>query len=208
MTVVLAAHTWANNAAMIADVAQLGYLDGHVLDASYGLGRFWTRWKPEQFTAHDIDPAKAPDGPADFRALDYPDAHFDAVVLDGPYKLNGTPTEAIDAPYGVHVPATRDERMALCVAGIVECARVARTHLLVKCQDQVNGGKVRWQTRIFADIGEECGFRLVDRFDLLGKHRPQPMEGRRQEHAHGRPSTLLVFRREGPPPVASLPLGC
>ena len=73
--------------------------------------------------------------------------------------------------------------------------------MFLKCQDQVCSGAIRWQTRLFADYAEGQGLRLVDRFDLLGKGRPQPKRTRKdgkpskQQHAYGRPSTLLVFRK-------------
>jgi hypothetical protein len=196
--VVVAAKAWPSNAHLIADVARLGYLDGRVLDPTYGRGKWWTIWQPDVLTMSDIaPPADSPATRADFTNLWHADGTFDAVAFDPPYKLNGRPDPTVDEPYGVHQPATRDERMQLCRDGIAECARVLkpRGYLLVKCQDQVNGGKVRWQTIDFTMHAAAHGLTLVDRFDLLGKHRPQPMDGRRQEHAHGRPSTLLVFRK-------------
>jgi hypothetical protein len=51
---------------------------------------------------------------------------------------------------------------------------------------------VRWLTLDCADHARSVGLELVDRFDMLSGGRSQP-PGRRQVHAHGRPSTLLVF---------------
>ena len=65
--------------------------------------------------------------------------------------------------------------------------------LLIKCQDQVVSGAVRWQTRIFADHAEAQGFQLVDALHVQGS-RPQP-DGRRQVHARRDYSTLLVLER-------------
>lgn len=80
--------------------------------------------------------------------------------------------------------------------GITECLRVLKPggHLLLKCQDQVNGGKVRWQTIEFAGHAEQAGPAvLVDMLHMLGG-RPQP-EGRSQQHARRNMSTLLVLRK-------------
>lgn len=197
--VVLAAYPWRNNAELIADVARLGYLDGRVLDVTYGLGTFWKVWRPADFTACDLEPAKSPIG----RSVDFTNLlpvlgarSFDAIVLDPPYKLNGTPDGAIDGRFGVHEVTTAQGRIDLMLAGVTECSHflAAGGRLLVKCQDQVNAGRMWWQTDLVTARARECGLVKVDRFDLLGKHRPQPMGGRRQQHAHGRPSTLLVFR--------------
>lgn len=193
----LAADRWKSNAELIADVAQLGYLDGHVLDCTYGRGVFWKAWAPERLTFHDL----RLDG-VDFRSLPYGRGIFDASVIDGPYKLNGTSSEP-DIRYGVDVYTGPEGRHELICQGITECARVTKPlgYVLVKCQDQVCSGRVWWQTDIFTRHAEALGLGKVDRFDLLGKGRKQPERSRkdgnpsRQQHAHQRPSTLLVFRK-------------
>lgn len=225
------------NAELIAQAAELGYLraDWCVLDPTYGLGRFWTRFRPAALLGTDLDPAKSPTGhPVDFRRLPYPRNMFDAVVLDPPYQLNGTSSgsgpSAKDSDYGVTEYASPDERHALICDGITECVRVLRAArrvrvdrgrseldggiLLVKCQDQVCGGTVHWQTRIFAAHAEALGLVLEDQLHLPG-YRAQPprtrkhgdcngtgcdacVDGRvpsRQEHAARNYSTLLVLRK-------------
>ncbi len=186
-----------NNAELVRDCAELGYLrtEWTTLDATYGLGRFWKLWRPSNLTTSDLHtPA---DVAWDFTAIPAPDCHFDAVVFDPPYKLNGTSTgrgaASCDESYGVHRSDTWQGRHELINAGIRECARVAKRVLLVKCQDQVCSGKKRWQTREFADTAESCGFRLVDMLHVQGS-RPQPA-GRRQVHAQADYSTLLVLAR-------------
>jgi len=149
------------------------------LDPTYGsAGGFWRRWRPDHLVACDADPAKSPIGyPVDFTELHWPDRCFDAVVLDPPYKLNGTGgSHASDARYGVATSGTSwKSRHALINAGIAECARVLAPGgtLLVKCMDQVCGGAVRFQTREFADTAERAGCTLVDQLHLPG-WRPQP----------------------------------
>ena len=196
---VLAAHRWHTNGHMIADVAQLGYLDGRVFDATYGQGAFWKIWRPENLVTNDLHTDA--DHHYDFRMFPREwQSFFDAVVFDPPYKLNGTsrPQDfATDNPYGVAGPyVSAKARDALMVDGLIQCSWVTRRYLLVKCQDQVCSGHMHWQTVMMIDAARTWSMELVDRFDLLGKHRPQPMEGRQQKHAHGRPSTLLVFRKD------------
>lgn len=199
---VMAISTAKNNAELIAQCHQLGYLrdEWSTLDPTYGLGRFWALWRPIELVASDLDPAKSPQGVSiDFRSMPWPDGTFDAVVLDGPYKLNGTSTgrgaATSDADYGVTTWASWQDRHQLIRDGITECARVHNGvgFLLVKCQDQVCGGKVRWQTREFADHAESIGYRLVDVLHLPS-YRAQP-ECRRQEHARRNYSTLLVLEK-------------
>lgn len=195
MSAILAAHAWPTNAHLIEDVAALGHLraEWSTLDPTYGLGVFWKRWRPEALTCHDLDPAEAPHGPADFRALPYRADAFDAVVFDPPYKLNGTPSDA-EERYGTHKATRWQDRMALIERGVQECARVVKPggYLLVKCQDQVCSGKVRWQTDLVTNALELYGWEKVDRMDLLS-YRPQPA-GTSQVHARRNSSQLLVFR--------------
>ena len=191
--------TARNNAELIAQAAQLGYLPGPVLDATHGLGRFWSVHRPDDLTTMDLDPGRAGSVVGDFTALPFADRSFASVVLDPPYKLNGTSTgrgaAASDRDYGVAGAdwsrLSWQDRHALIRAGIGEAARVARRVVLVKCQDQVCSGRVRWQTREFADHAESLGCRLVDQLHLGGM-REQPA-GRRQVHARRNYSTLLVL---------------
>lgn len=200
MSPVMAISTAKNNAELIVECRALGYLrdDWSTLDPTYGLGRFWTLWRPPALTAHDLDPEKAPHGQQDFTDLPYSRGTFDAVVFDPPYKLNGTGgSHWSDESYGVAGPYEPwQDRMALCRAGITEASRVLRSDgmLLVKCQDQVCSGKVRWQTIDFTNHAVTLGFRLVDMLHLQS-YRAQP-EGRRQVHARRNYSTLLVLRKE------------
>lgn len=195
---VMAVHAWRSNAELIEACARLGYLrrDWLTLDPTYGKGTFWQQWRPSVLVGCDLDEEKSPLGRSvDFTSLPWPARVFDSVVFDPPYKLNGTPTTEVDERYGSHAPATREGRMGLLLDGFVECARVINNvgYLLVKCQDQVCGGKVRWQTLEIARQAAVSGFGLVDRLDLLS-YRPQPA-GRTQVHARRNTSTLLVFKR-------------
>ena len=194
-TAVMAMGTRRNNAELMADCAKLGYLTEPVLDATYGLGRMWRTHTPTLLFTNDRHTQA--DRHDDFRYLSFADGSFGSVVFDPPYKLNGTSTgrgpSAADSAYGVggdYVPVA--ERHRLIIDGIAECARVTNRWLLVKCADQVSSGKVWFQTRIFADAGEDCGLTLVDQLHVQG-YRPQPAI--RQVHARRDYSTLLVFRK-------------
>ena len=196
---------WPTNGHLIADVAELGWLKptDRILDPTWGIGVFWTEWQPVngKLIGTDLNPEKSPTGKSiDFTNLPFKDGMFDAVVFDPPYKLNGTPDPEVDARYGVDGKVDWKDRMDLIAVGVRECARVSRDRLLVKCMDQVCSGQVRWQTKWVTDAvtkknvatGELSGWRLADRFDMIGHSRKQPA-GRTQKHSYGRGSTLLVF---------------
>lgn len=197
MTVLAANPQNRTNAALMLDAKALGYLSDEmvILDPTYGRGGMWKFWRPNGLVAGDIDPQEFGQIRLDFTRMPFEDDSFDAVVFDPPYKLNGTPTSGdMDRRYGVHTTRRWQDRMELVKLGLTECIRVLRPkgHLLLKCQDQVCSGQVRWQTREFADFVEkESNLRLVDHLLLLGG-RPQP-EGRKQVHARRNHSSLLIF---------------
>lgn len=186
--VIRAAHNWPTNGHLIADVAKLGLIQPHhrTLDATYGEGVWWKVFRPSDLTILEVD----------FRNIHYDDETFDVVTLDPPYKLNGT-DQGEGWRYGVDIPMEWKAKMQMIREGITECERVLKRFgiLLLKCQDQVCSGKIRWQTIEFPRHAHAVGLDLIERFDYYGGYRPQPMTGRRQQHAHGRGSTLLIFKK-------------
>lgn len=162
---------YRDNSELIVACRDLGYLrdEWRTYDPTYGYGTFWKLWEPKVLVGTDLNPERSPGGESwDFRDVPLHDRAFDAVVFDPPYKLNGTPTAEVDERYGVDVYTRWQDKMQLCRDGIVELARLADKMLLIKCQDQVCSGKKRWQTREFADLAEEQGFRLRDMLHIEG----------------------------------------
>lgn len=187
---------WIDNADLMVDLFDLGYLtDDHpVLDCTYGMGAFWSRYRPEQLIGSDADSVKAPHITCSFTKLPFADGAVHTIVYDPPYKLNGSPDPEIDYRYGVHDYTRWQDRMALIYEGAVECARVlGKGFLLIKVQDQVVSGRKRWQTDLVTEACSIHKLRKVDRFDLPS-YRPQP-SGRVQRHSHSNTSQLLVFSK-------------
>lgn len=136
-----------DNAELMAAIAPM-YLDGSVLDVTYGDGKWWDRFTPDPFTYHDLHKV---DG-IDFCALPEADASVDTVCLDPPYVISGGEStgnldEAFRARYGIGMkrmggkrPIGRERRFeALLHDGLIECARVTRRFLLVKCMEFAQG---------------------------------------------------------------------
>jgi len=189
---------WKNNGEMIADAAAMGYVPGLVLDATYGRGTFWKTFRPERLVTNDIVVGRA-DHCYDFRHFPREwERTFDCVVLDAPYKLNGTPSgDENDKRYGVDVKAKVPRRLRMQHEGLIECERIVRVggFVLVKVQDQVASGRVHWMTRALPITAELHDLRLVDEFLYVTKKpRPQPVAN--QVHARRNVSSLLVFTHE------------
>jgi hypothetical protein len=212
------------NAELMVDCATLGYLDGSVIDMTYGLGRFWAKHHPAHLVTVDLDPTLNADIVADFTNLPFPDRSFRSAVFDPPYKLNGTSTgkgpATSDVDYGVGGGyASIAERHALIFAGMTEAARLVEVGgiVIVKCQDQVCSGDIQFQTDLVRDHGLTIGLRKIDVLHV-GGYRKQPARTRkhdacrghgcdgcvngriesRQQHAARDYSTAVVFERQRP----------
>ena len=193
---VMAAHAWGTNAEMIADIADLGYIGDTVLDATYGLGRFWSKYQPNNLISNDAHPLR---GDLSYDFTSFPEdweGQYDTVVFDPPYKLNGTPTLGkMDEDYGIATYTSLNDKLDLISRGVTECVRVTKAGgtILVKIQDQVASGRMWFQSDMVHDT--LCGIaNKVAVFHFLTKPRPQP-EGRRQINARNNYSTLLIFKK-------------
>lgn len=100
---------WKNNAEMIRDaVVPLRHLrpEWSTLDPTWGLGNFWSLWRPEMLVGSDINKEKAMLGSisnmiqADGTRLPFKDNTFDVVVNDGPYKCVSLDTEILTRTAG------------------------------------------------------------------------------------------------------------
>ncbi|WP_116996347.1 hypothetical protein [Desertimonas flava] len=195
------------NAELVEQCAELGYLrrEFRVLEPTWRNGRFWSRWQPDELYGSDLVTECSPVGRSiDARRLPWRDGWFDAVVVDGPYKLNGTSTgegpSASDVDYGVDRYNSVAGRHGLLADMMTEAHRVlapaARVRvdrgrhewvggiLLFKCQDQVCNQQIWWQTDIFTRHAETLGLVKVDSLMLEG-YREQPPRTRKHGDCHG-----------------------
>lgn len=151
-----------SNAALLEAVAPL-YLTGSVLDVTYGDGKWWDRFKPGLFTAHDLYKL---DG-VDFRALPEGDASVDTVCFDPPYVESGGRSKSsrkdfLDS-YGIsneYVPFGNIGK--LMVDGLTDVCRVAREFVLVKCMEFVAGAKFHDMPVTVTNRAAELGWRKHD----------------------------------------------
>lgn len=148
------------NADLIVEIKDL-YLTGTVLDVTYGRGRWWTRWKPQQFTGHDLDT----DG-VDFTNLPYADRSWGTVCYDPPYIIVGgresSTRKDFQAGFGINQPRKQSDLDALVLAGLAETARVAQDYLLVKCMDYVATATFTPMTYRIFDAATAIGLHLHD----------------------------------------------
>ena len=189
-----------SNAELIRRLAPL-YLTGTVLDVTYGKGRWWDLYRPEALAFHDL----ALDG-VDFRALPYEAGAFDTVTFDPPYVESGSRNTSSRTDFldGYGLGSDRDARVdpaetrGLMVGGLMECCRVARRFVLVKCMEYVAWHRFHDAPTTMIQAAGHAGWELHDRIvhatggGIGGGYRIR--EVKRCQRAH---SYLLVFTREG-----------
>ena len=128
-----------SNSDLMAAVAPF-YLTGSVCDLTYGEGKWWDRFTPDPFTAHD----KFKGDGVDFTALPEADNTYDTVCFDPPYVgTDGASSAAIADPTFQHRYGIGDATGGpsngnveqLIVDGVREACRVSRRWVLVKCME-------------------------------------------------------------------------
>lgn len=151
------------NADLIAGIAPL-YLAGSVLDVTYGRGMWWKRHRPDPFGFHDL----ALDG-IDFRHLPHADRSWDTVCFDPPYVPRHGADDATHVRdqdfrhrYGLDESRSSTELRALLHDGLTEVTRVARTWVLVKCNDYTNGRQLHLGHVTMLRLAEDLGLRAHD----------------------------------------------
>lgn len=203
---VLAADKWTTNADLIASVAKL-YLKPTdlVVDVTHGKGLFWTKVKPKNLVAHDLDTRKG-DG-VSWSDLPEGDGTVDVLVFDPPYvSPGGRKTSTIhemNDRYGMQMSATSPKGQWLSIVeGLEEAHRVLKKRGLLwfKCMNYISSGRLQ-RAKAWADIEfDRLGFRVEDEFIHMGHPGPQPqvnLDGtpRRQVHARNNASFLIVARK-------------
>lgn len=209
---VLSATTARTNGELVAEAARLGYLNGRVLDPTYGRGKWWTDYQPDELVWHtDRHPDGTPTG-FDFRDIPHPDATFDTVAWDPPYvppggRSTSTVPDFHDRFGLADTPGSPEAQHAYNMDGAREAARVLRPggYLLWKCMDYVHWMRyypvTAWVERDAAGLGLET----ADKFVHLSGTGPQPLlnrdgTARVQRHSRRNWSMLIVFRKTAVPP--------
>jgi hypothetical protein len=184
------------NGVLIAAAARLGYLDGPVLDLTYGRGAWWTVYRPHELIIFD----------GDFTDTDMVDNCCPVICFDPPYISTGTRATSTIPDfydrYGIGELSGWQAIRKLMEAGFDECSRILAPGgwLLFKCMNYVESGRRVWNVHHFADYGQERGLRLLDEIVHVTGGGAQPstnLDGtpREQRHARQVHSTLLVFTK-------------
>lgn len=192
---VLSVVTARTNAELIEYIAPLWIPeDALTLDATYGKGNWWTRFKPKMLYTNDIDPGSPAFDRYDFRDLPrlWGD-RFDVIAFDPDYiAKGGRDTSGIaefDQAFGLDKPYESPAALFYTNSlGIREAARCLSPGgvLLVKCMDYISSGRYVSGYAWAKDTAAAVALELVDVFIHHSGTGPQPKFNRAcPECGHG-----------------------
>lgn len=170
-----------------------------VADVTYNKGKFWkfvdrSEW---DLLASDLEPLEDWITEADLQDLPYEDSSLDAVILDPPYAHSSTAPmkESIASMYNNN-SVTEGSRQVhdLYLNGMIEARRILKTGgvLVVKCQDEIESGKQRWNHVRILHQAEDLGYYAKDLAVLVQKGKP-PQRHPYQKHLRKNHSFWWVF---------------
>ena len=174
------------------------YGGSDVLDCTYGRGNFWTDELKSRINLVSVDAYTPASVKADYRHLPFRAESFDVVVFDPPYaKRPGTSMkESIASPFGLATELAPMGNLALmqdyyCVAEQALSLLRPRGILILKCQDEIESGKQRFNHVPLLSIP---GYICEDLFVLVQQGIPA-MRVPYQLHARKNHSYFVVQRK-------------
>jgi hypothetical protein len=176
------------------------YAEGDlVIDWTYGLGDFWTVYRPKNLVTNDLYEEKTS---PDFR-ISYTEPITDHTlerlggrprwsVYDPPYQLTGTATYD---RYGVRRKLSVNDRIDMIRMGAFNIASVTDSILCIKLQDQTASNQPYRLHNLAEEVLPE-GW-VFDSEWSMPSNRVQPELGKSQRRPNNNRSVLRVYHRRG-----------
>lgn len=172
--IVIYAAIKGSNAQLIERVSRLGYLDGTVIDLTYGKGNWWKRWKPADLWTNDLDPNTSAQMHFDFTALPLQSDSFDTACFDPAYvSPGGRETSGISTmwdAYGMGTTASSPRAtFEYNDRGFAEAIRIVRPggFVLYKSQDYISSGKLQPVTHWIIEAATGAKANAIEQLERL-----------------------------------------
>ncbi len=191
-----------DNSDLFPDILSLyGKTDDKILDMTWGLGVFWKKVDISKYNLYrnDLDKERG-DYHRDFRNTGWPDKYFDVVVLDPPYASRSSNKNSfVGSIYNnnQHHLDTVEDMLKFYHDGMIEAYRLLKKNgfLMVKCMDEVSGGKQQRNHFSIWKDALEIGFIDEDLFVLVNPKTPV-MRHKHQFHARKNNSFMWILRKK------------
>jgi hypothetical protein len=190
----------SRNDFLMAQVAKLYFRPGdRIADVTFGKGRFWRQIDLTKYDFHASDLLTVPDHPYDFRHLPYRSETLDVHVFDPPYMRNPPARRYMDADYKNFETTkgfSHDDIIQLYRDGMAEGHRVLKRSglMLVKCKDEMEGGRQRMSHIEIYDIAvKDMNMEVKELFVLTPKS--LQIRFRHENRARKNHSYLWVFQK-------------
>lgn len=166
-------------------------------DVTFGSGCFYKKGVARPEFCFDLAPRVPGVIQADVRHLPIDDGCLHSVVFDPPFMARTGPGATLKARFGELVGTIQD-LWDFYFAAMIEIHRVLapRGWLVFKCQDGVLSGVNNFTHAKIYNMATCLGFKPVDLFILLAKHRMMHPKHKVQRHARKFHSYFWVFRKK------------
>ena len=166
-------------------------------DVTFGSGCFYKKGLARPDLCFDLAPRAPGVIAADVCHLPLKDCSVGSVMFDPPFMMRTGPGPRLKERFGQKV-GTMNDLLKFYYGAVIEIHRVlAPTGWLVfKCQDGVLSGVNNFVHAEIYDMAALTGFKPVDLFILLAKHRMTDPTHTRQVHARKFHSYFWVFRKK------------
>lgn len=164
-------------------------------DVTYGSGSFYKKGINQPVSCIDIAPKFDFVHPIDCRELPFPDGSVESLMFDPPFLQTTGKGSIIKDRFGSY--PTMVELQLMYSKSIREFSRVLKKKgvLIVKMQNTVMSGKQWWNVDWVNSSAAVSGFKKIDEFILLAKHRMEQHNLKKQRHARKYHCYFLIFKK-------------
>lgn len=197
---------YETNYDVIKNIMKLYEIEQFDLDCTYSTGSFWKNLKEPKIKS-DIEPVV--EGVLEYNSenLPFEDGSMKSTMYDPPFVIVGKTFK--ENKKGSSVIAKRfsgfgtfEELKSNYYKSLKELYRITEDKgiVVMKCQDQVSGGKNYFSHILIMAMAEQIGFYNKDLFILTSKVRMTSMGGRwkKQQHARKYHSYFIVLEKRKP----------
>jgi hypothetical protein len=166
-------------------------------DVTFGSGCFYKKALPRPEFCFDLAPRIPGVIAADVRRLPLHDYCLRSVIFDPPFLIKTGPGAKLKERFGSQVGNMKD-LWQFYYQAMFEIRRVLEPGgwFVFKCQDGVLSGKNNFTHCEIYDMAACLGFKVVDLFILLAKHRMVDPKHKVQKHARKFHSYFWVFKKK------------